>query len=377
MRLSGIHAALCIVLVMAGTAVGAEKSGQFSISPMVGTYTIGNPTKSYSTTNVVNEIKAGYNLSEYFGLELNVAYTQTPENKNKNGLVKYGGDVLFHLMPEGDFVPYLALGGGGMALMENKLGGATSANTFIDGGGGIKYQLTDGIALRVDGRVNKITNKTENKQLVVLAGLHFPFGATKSAGKLPESGPAEKVPQTNESSSTTASGETQAAASVPPAEPAPTMASAEPLTQDAGKPAVPADSTAGPATVVAGSVSAEPTGRKTVVTDIIIGKNYIDILVDSPITDYKTLELNKPERLAIYLQSTAWGLAKRFIAVNRFGISNIRIGTYPDSVTIVLDSPDTAFPSYMIEKKERVLRITFTGKPVKKATKKRSSASKK
>lgn len=358
MRYSGIHAALCIVLMITGTAFAAEKSGQFSISSMVGTYTIGNLTKSSSTTNVVNEIKAGYNLNEYFGLELNVAYTQIPENKNKNGLLKYGGDVLFHLMPEGDFVPYLALGAGGMSLMENKLGGATSANAFVDGGGGIKYQFTDSIALRVDVRVNKITNKTENNHLVVLAGLHFPFGATKSAGKLPESGDTQ-------------------AASVPPPQPAPTMASTEPLTQDACKPAVPADSTAGPVTAVVGSVSAESTDRKTVVTDIIIDKNYIDILVDSPIADYKTLELNEPERLAIYLQTTAWGLAKRFIAVNRFGVSNIRIGIYPDSVTIVLDSPDSAFPSYLIEKKGNGLRITFTAKPATKVKAKRPSGSKK
>lgn len=341
---------------------------------MVGSYTIGNPTKSYSTTRPVVEIKGGYNLSDYFAMELNLAYAQTRKNNTDQALFKYGGDVLLHLMPEGDFVPFLAFGAGGFNYLESKGGVSTSTNGYIDGGGGIKYQVTDSVALRIDGRINIVTNNTEPKQLVILAGLHFPFGGTKSRAKSPEPLSVEEVRQMEKAAA--APVETQPApVSRPSAEQAVTAqaAPAEPVIQDAGTPAVPADSTAGTAPALTGSVSAK---RTTVVTDIIIGKHFIDILTDSPVADFKTLRLAEPERLAIYLQTSAWGLVKRFIAVNRFGISNIRAGAEPDSVTIVLDSATTDFPAYTIEKRGTGLRISFPSKPVKKVKKQRPAVSK-
>jgi len=396
MRFSKISTALCIALLITGTAFGAEKSGRFSISPMVGSYTFGNVFERGSTTTLVNEIKGSYNLTDYIALEPNFAYAQTRIKNNRQSFFKYGADVLFHLMPGGDFVPFLALGGGGSNFMERNRGVSTATQSYIGGGGGIKYFFHENIALRMDGRFNYVTSKNDFKQAEILVGLQIPFGVSNPASKLPETRVTDEASHPKATSSGTASRETlpangpsvrvvmpsKSAISVTiPQLPAQTMTvtanSAEPRTDDAANPSGQPASNTIPETTYAEPVIPTSPVRATVIKNIVIGWNYIDIMADGPLAAYKTLRLTGPERLSIDLPSTTNAIAKKMMPVNRFGVSNLRIGSYPDSVRIVLDAAKDRFPTNSIETRGNSLRIHFASKPAKTVKSKRTSRSKK
>jgi AMIN domain/Outer membrane protein beta-barrel domain len=392
MRFPIVRAALSIVLLLSGTVFGAEKSGQFSISPMIGSYTFGNIFNSKSRTSAATEIKASYNLTAYIALEPNFAFSYTNRSNNHQTFFKYGGDVLLHLVPGGDLVPYLAAGGGGFNFMESNRGVSTATQSYVGGGGGIKYLFHENFALRVDGRANYIINKTDNKQLELLVGLQIPFGGTKPATRLAENRVDEETqqPKAPASMDTQPSNrpsfrvglpvEADISLSIPPLPDQTTtvtVKSAEPVADGATKPAVhPAANTASVASFVAPVESAAPV-RRTVLKNIVIGKDFIDIQTDSPLAGYKQLHLTGPERLSIDLPFTAYSLSQKLIPVNRFGVSNIRIGNYPDSVRIVLDAAKDQFPAYRIETRGNGLRIHFSSKPAKKVPAKHASRSKK
>jgi len=397
MRFSRFCAALCVALLMTGTVFGAEKSGQFSISPMVGSYSFGgNVFHDSSTTSFVSTIRASYNLIDYIGLEPNFAYAETRRNDKHQSFFKYGGDLLIHLMPGGDFVPFLALGGGGFNFKGTTPGVSKSTQTFIGGGGGIKYSFHEHIALRMDGRINHVTSQSDQKQVEFTIGLQIPFGGSKPAGKLSSTKASEEIQQPKTSSTGTASRDTLPAngpsvrvtmpidagvsVTIPPL-PAQNMTvtvkSAEPVSDSAARPTVqPTADTPPAASSVAPVVSAPPV-HKTVLKNILIGRDVIDILADGSLAGYKSLQLTRPERLSIDLPSTAYTVPKKLIPVNRFGVSTIRIGSYPDSVRIVLDTTRGRFPAYRIETRGNGLRIHFASKPAKKVTARRASGAKK
>lgn len=382
MRFFKFFATLCLAMLITGSTFGAEKSGQFSISPMVGSYTFGNFFNRGSTTTLVNELKASFNLTDYIGLESNFAYAQTRRNNNHQSFFKYGGDVLFHLMPAGDFVPYLALGGGGFNFMEANRGVSTDIQSFIGGGGGIKYFLHENVALRMDGRINYVTSQTDYKQAELTVGLQIPFGGSKPASKLPETRKTDEAIHPEKTTYGTASSdilpsngpsvrvamplEAAISVTIPPLSDQTstvTINSAELLTDDSAKSSVLPTSNKIPQKLYAVPVVPTAPVRTTVIKDIVIGKNYIDILANGPLPAYKTLQLTGPERLSIDLPSSTNALSKKMIPVNRFGVSNIRIGSYPDSVRIVLDTTKIGFPRYRIEKRGNSLRIHFISKP--------------
>jgi len=396
MRFSGIRAAFFIVMLITGTAFGAEKNGQFSISPMVGSYSFGNISKSRSTTTLVNEIKASYNLTDYIGLESNFAYAQTRRNNNHQSFFKYGADVLFNLMPGGDFVPYLALGAGGFNFKEANRGVPTTIQSSIGGGGGIKYFLHENVALRLDGRFNYVTSRTDLKQVELLAGLQIPFGVSKPAVNLPETRITDDIHHPTAPSSATAPGNIlpsngpSVRVSVPSDSPISvsipamsdqtmtvTVSSTVPHTDDsASLPVLPA-SKINPETAPAESPAPASPVRTTVIKDIVIGRNYIDILADGPLAAYKTLRLTGPERLSIDLPSSTNALSNKMIPVNRFGVSNIRIGSHPGSVRIVLNTTKIGFPRHRIETRDNSLRIHFSTTPPAKVRTRRATNTKK
>jgi hypothetical protein len=383
MRYFRICTAVCIALLITGTVFGAEKSGQFSISPMVGSYSFGgNIFHDSSTTSFVSTIRASYNLIDYIGLESNFAYSETQRSNIHQSFFKYGGDVLIHLMPGGDFVPFLAIGGGGFNFKGTNPGVSTAIQSYIGGGCGIKYSLHENIALRMDGRINHVTSQTDQKQVEFTVGLQFPFGGSRPVRKKSEIAASEAIQQPKAVPTGTASSNTPSSIApsvmvtmplgaavsltIPPL-PAQnmtvTITSTAPRADDAaeptGQPASDMIPVPSPAEL---AMPAAPVHR-TVIKNIVIGKNYIDILANGPLPAYKTFQLTGPERLSIDLPLATNSLSNKTIHVNRFGVSNIRIGSDPDSVRIVLDTNKIVFPRYRIEKIGNNLRIHFTSKP--------------
>lgn len=178
-RLSSIVAAALIVSATA--AFGAVKEGQFSISPVVGGYTF-DKWQDLETSPVYG-LRGGYNFTKRFGIEALFDYANTEQVKNGKGLqgdgismYRYGGELLYHMWPDNNFVPYLAAGYAGLNFNDDKTRGA------FDYGLGAKLFLNDNFALRGDVRhiFFRSNNNTYNN-IEYTIGAHIPFGGAAPA----------------------------------------------------------------------------------------------------------------------------------------------------------------------------------------------------
>jgi OOP family OmpA-OmpF porin len=92
-------------------------------------------------------------------------------------------DALYNFMPERRLVPYFALGGGGITAghgSEFNAGGSNTSAT-LNAGGGLKYFLTDSLALRGDARQLFIFEHQIKNNWEYTAGVTFLFGDKKAA----------------------------------------------------------------------------------------------------------------------------------------------------------------------------------------------------
>jgi OOP family OmpA-OmpF porin len=111
------------------------------------------------------------------GAEGFINCTPTEVNNASNADIKisgYGIEGLYHFMPERRFVPFLAIGIGGIHYSDP----ADNNKLAVDYGAGLKYFLTDDIALRADVRHILPLNDRYN-DLLVSFGVNFTFGGKK------------------------------------------------------------------------------------------------------------------------------------------------------------------------------------------------------
>jgi OOP family OmpA-OmpF porin len=168
-------------LLLATVAAGhAEvKAGSFSVTPFIGGYTFeGNEDLK---TAPVFGLRGGYHFTQNLGLEGFFNYVPT-ENKSRAGnpdekVYGYGIEGLYHFLPESRLVPFLAVGVGGMSY--DRSGGLGDRNKLmVDYGAGLKFFLTDNLALRADVRHLLPFNDRYN-DLLYTVGLNFSFGGEK------------------------------------------------------------------------------------------------------------------------------------------------------------------------------------------------------
>ncbi len=158
------------------TALAEIKPNNFNITPLIGGYAF------ESNQNLEDgSLKwggFGYNFDEHWGTEVQFNYIDTKvENTGESvdGYL-YRLDGLYHFMPDSKLVPYLAAGIGGITLDPDKSGSDTDA--FINGGGGLKYFVTESIALRGDIRYVLSSGSTHNN-LAYFLGVIFHFDGKK------------------------------------------------------------------------------------------------------------------------------------------------------------------------------------------------------
>ena len=168
---------LLATLTVAHAGVTAES---FSVSPYVGGYSFLG--REHLETRPVFGVRAGYNFTKNFGVEAVFDYIRTEGSEVDYGRVNvynYHLDALYHFMPAGPLVPYLAAGYGG-TFRESHL----AENTYgvFNYGGGVKYFLTDGLALRGDlrGLVMKHDEHSYH-DIEYTVGVDFLFGGVKQA----------------------------------------------------------------------------------------------------------------------------------------------------------------------------------------------------
>lgn len=177
------------LVLVAATAFGEVKEGQFSLSPVIGGYTYDKDQHlDNNFTNMVYGGRAGYNLTKNLGIEALFDFVDAEDQANHDvNMYRYGGELLYHFMPEKSFVPYVAAGLSGVKY--------EGAGTYAAPGYGVgaKYFLFDQFALRADVRHLMYNFSDDVKHnLEYTLGAYIPFGGAAPAVK-PVAAPAPVV----------------------------------------------------------------------------------------------------------------------------------------------------------------------------------------
>jgi len=97
-------------------------------------------------------LRGGYNFTGHWGAEALFSYVLTESNptNRETDVYRYGVDILYHFMPERQFVPFIAAGYGA-SLLHNP-GLRDDSTGLFNYGLGLKYFVADWVALRGDMR---------------------------------------------------------------------------------------------------------------------------------------------------------------------------------------------------------------------------------
>ena len=187
---------IAAVWLTAATVSAGERAGAVSLSPFVGGYTFDG--SQHLDTAPVFGLRLGYDLTKNLGVEAVGNYLATEGTRAERSVNawSYRMDFLYNFMPDGPLVPYLALGGGGTTVGHssasngsgsNRLGYTGGRNTTgsVDAGMGLKYFLTDSVALRGDARQLIIFAHKEIYNWEYTAGLTFLFGGKTAPAPVP------------------------------------------------------------------------------------------------------------------------------------------------------------------------------------------------
>ncbi|QOX77929.1 outer membrane beta-barrel domain-containing protein [Trichlorobacter lovleyi] len=221
MRKTGIAAAL-LLLGLSQAALAENKAETVTFAPYVGGYTFqGN---QHVETSPVFGFRLGYNLTDNWALEGVVDYLKADlEGGGDMEMLRYGGDILYNIMPKSSLVPYLAAGFGGFTIDNSKTRG------IVNYGGGLKWFLSDNFALRADVRGLNYSMGKIYTNVEYTLGLHVAVGAPKPA-------PAPVVVAEPVVEAAAPKAAPVVVAPPPPPPPAPTSSlMAEPATLEKGK----------------------------------------------------------------------------------------------------------------------------------------------
>jgi OOP family OmpA-OmpF porin len=176
---------MALTMLSIATAGYAQvKAGSITVSPTLGGYIFEGNEDTSNSLGI--GLRAGYNFTRYLGLEGFVHYIPTeivgPGGKEKSNFLGYGIEGLFHILPNGPLVPFLAVGVGGTHYSSKYVDTTEDkANKIaVDYGVGVKYFLTENFALRADVR-HVIPFSDMHHNLLYSVGLTFAFGGAKKA----------------------------------------------------------------------------------------------------------------------------------------------------------------------------------------------------
>lgn len=160
---------------LATPALAGVEPRSFTLSPMVGDYRFeGNQSLDHAP---FGSVALGYNLTKLAALEVvflaaDAAASDTSTTDTTVKAVRL--DALYHFSPDSKLVPYVAVGTGG--IRRNPKGGEAVDHYLANYGLGIKYFVTNHVALRVDVR-HLLDFDKPNNNLLYSAGLLIQFDA--------------------------------------------------------------------------------------------------------------------------------------------------------------------------------------------------------
>jgi hypothetical protein len=140
---------------------------------MIGGYTYDGGR--HLNTAPMYSLRGGYGFTDNIGVEAGLDYSITNSTlvTDKNvAIFKYGVEGLYHFIPDGNLVPFLAVGLGGYNLSGPSALVSRKEMGYMDYGGGVKYFLNDKLALRADVR-HIVANAGAFEYIL---GVTIPFG---------------------------------------------------------------------------------------------------------------------------------------------------------------------------------------------------------
>jgi OOP family OmpA-OmpF porin len=326
------------------TARSANVPFSLSITPFAGGYLFeGNQN---IRNKPVYGLAIGYSLNPNWDIE--AVYRGVPDSHYTTGrqqeltVHSVSGDVLYTVLPEQRFSPYMVAGAGALFLDPDS--GAVNNDAMVNYGAGFKYYITDYFALRADVRhIFDITvhdtaraNSFYN-HFAYTAGITFHLGVqptTPSTAKAEKPLPVMQAPALQESK-----------ASLIPA-----PQTAKPVPGPAQAKGEPASQRGATAAVLPGGI---------MVTGVAVSQNMLEITTAGRIRNYTSFTLTQPSRLVIDIRDAVNGLGAKKIPVDWAGVTMVRFGSYPDHLRVVLDAAQSEFPSHRIEETGTGLKISM------------------
>ena len=206
MKKIGFLTVIVMLMVFITTAQAGVNAGSFTVTPFIGGYNFEGNENYHHPYWATYGLRAGYNFTKHWGAEGYFSYVPAEAivypitNNDDANIGVYGIESLYHFMPESRFVPFLAIGIGGIHY-QNPPGIEDHDKFSFDYGAGVKIFLPDSIAkffmadevaLRADIRHILPLNDTYNDFLYT-AGLTFSFGGKKKAVAASEVEPVAPV----------------------------------------------------------------------------------------------------------------------------------------------------------------------------------------
>jgi len=173
-----------LLITLATPGFAENRSGAVTLSPFVGGYLLDHDQREENRP--MFGLRAGYNFTRNLGAEAMFGYSLTETKpiygSRETDLYRYGVDILYHFMPDNNFVPFIVVGGGGTNFNTPNTPSAKSHYAgLVNYGAGIKYFVADNVALRGDVRHAVLIHDTGDNNLEYSAGLTFQFGGAKKA----------------------------------------------------------------------------------------------------------------------------------------------------------------------------------------------------
>jgi len=166
------------------TAAQAEMdSGRFSITPMVGKY-IFEGIQDIEDGPVYG-LGLGYDLTDRWTLEgvFNFVDTEFEQSDFDVDVWVYRLDMPYHFADSNRWIPYVAAAFGGVNIDPDV--GESEDDFAANWGGGLKYKLTESLALRGDVRHLLTFADNHPSNLAATIGLTYKFGAKPAPKPLP------------------------------------------------------------------------------------------------------------------------------------------------------------------------------------------------
>jgi OOP family OmpA-OmpF porin len=179
MKISKTAIIIGVLLIFLGTVsnLRAEiRPGSYFVTPMVGGYIFeGDQNLDHMATYGVG---LGYNFDTHWGAEAVFNYIDTDDEANRGDVNAYVYRLngLYHFKPFENLIPYLAAGIGAITLDPDR--GGCDTDALVNYGAGLKYFLTESVALQGDVRHIISFNDTYHN-LIYTVGLTFYFGGEK------------------------------------------------------------------------------------------------------------------------------------------------------------------------------------------------------